>query len=827
MKTVSLNSVSNEIDLPNNSDNLENSLYIISPSNITLGVGGLKSKTNRFVTRCISATIVFLFLSSWITVNPVAAATGTLLTLNTPSSSVGEGDTITFTGRLIRADTGAGIAYATVKIYDSDTWPTPHDLLASGTTDAYGYFSISWVAKPMDWLDRTVEIYAKYDGSSVYNSSTSSQYTVTVTEKKATTLTLDAPASTSIPEGDNITFTGRLTRKDTGAGVAGATIKLYDSDTWPIPHDFLASGTTNSTGYFSITWTAAPMDLLDSTVEVYAKYEGSTTLKDATSSERVITVTEKKATTLTLDAPASTAYKWGSVTFVGRLTRDDTRAGVGGVVINIYDKDLLFDDFLVSGATDGSGNFSITWTVWPSADDFDDTVEVYAKFDGSRTLASSSSSVFTIRIVGVSTTLILNHPPSEVREGDVVTFTGRLTRNDTGAGIAYTIIKIYDADWLGGDLLVSGYTNSDGYFSLNWAAKPMDLLDRIVEVYAEFEGLAELTSSESAQYEMKIGEKLLPPTPGALAESEHPYRNNTDNWWTITEPGAGQMRVHFSRLETESGWDYVFVYDENYTLMASYTGTHNNIWTPWINGGIVRIRLRSNAIGVAYGFVVDAKESKATPQEPVPTNKYAVIVGVGDYERKWCIPISYLSDYALRWKTYLEGKGYQTYVLTDGRATEANIKSTVAKVVMQATANDTIAYVHLAHGGKNKLTCYDYYKMISDDELQTMFSNYRGKLFVFLEACHSGSMNEVVTADPNKASRYMATPCAADTIAWTCWSRTFLTNGLVYGRSGHQDMEGNFLWAKTEYMESLRRRGCSPVPVPQEFDGNPFVSFYL
>ena len=36
------------------------------------------------------------------------------------------------------------------------------DFLASGETSEDGSFSITWVAKKMDWWDDTVEVYARY-----------------------------------------------------------------------------------------------------------------------------------------------------------------------------------------------------------------------------------------------------------------------------------------------------------------------------------------------------------------------------------------------------------------------------------------------------------------------------------------------------------------------------------------------------------------------------------------------------------------------------------------------------------------------------------------
>ena len=102
----------------------------------------------------------------------------TSLTLDEPPSSVSAGSTNIFTGKLIRADTGEGVSGATIKIYDSDIeWD---DLLASGTTGSDGTFSIEWTAKATDWWDNTAEIYAKFEGDDIYESSKSSQYTITM-----------------------------------------------------------------------------------------------------------------------------------------------------------------------------------------------------------------------------------------------------------------------------------------------------------------------------------------------------------------------------------------------------------------------------------------------------------------------------------------------------------------------------------------------------------------------------------------------------------------------------------------------------------------------
>mgnify|MGYP002682725092 CR=1 FL=1 len=66
-------------------------------------------------------------------------------------------------------------------------------------------------------------------------------------------------------------------------------------------------------------------------------------------------------------------------------------------------------------------------------------------------------------------------------------------------------------------------------------------------------------------------------------ESEHPYRSNMDETWTIDGgSSATRIRLHFSRLETEPAFDWVLILDENDNVVESYTADYSDIWTPWI-----------------------------------------------------------------------------------------------------------------------------------------------------------------------------------------------------------------------------------------------------
>ena len=149
---------------------------------------------------------------------------------------------------------------------------------------------------------------------------------------------------------------------------------------------------------------------------------------------------------------------------------------------------------------------------------------------------------------------------------------------------------------------VTGTTNTNGDFTVTYTAP---------QVTSQTTMALTATTSNTG-YNNGSGSITITinPVNTNLAESVHPYPNLYDNIWTITEPGAGQIRLHFSRLETESRYDFVYIYDKNNVQIARYYGNHNDMWTPWIDGDTVKVRLRSDRSITKFGFIVDMKETK-------------------------------------------------------------------------------------------------------------------------------------------------------------------------------------------------------------------------
>lgn len=102
-------------------------------------------------------------------------------------------------------------------------------------------------------------------------------------------------------------------------------------------------------------------------------------------------------TSLVLEKPPTSAQLGSSLTLTGRLLEANTNKPIAKAKIKILDRDIGGDDLLASGITDEGGNFVVAWTA-RKTDPFDNTVEVYAKFEGNEDYEKSESKTFVIEV---------------------------------------------------------------------------------------------------------------------------------------------------------------------------------------------------------------------------------------------------------------------------------------------------------------------------------------------------------------------------------------------------------------------------------------------
>ncbi len=87
-------------------------------------------------------------------------------------------------------------------------------------------------------------------------------------------------------------------------------------------------------------------------------------------------------------------------------------------------------------------------------------------------------------------------------------------------------------------------------------------------------------------------------------QSPHPYGNNGDCTWTYNN-GTGGYTFHFSQLDLEEDFDYLYVRDGNGNILATYTGTLGEFSSPCISTPTASVQLVTDPAVTAQGFTID------------------------------------------------------------------------------------------------------------------------------------------------------------------------------------------------------------------------------
>ena len=254
-----------------------------------------------------------------------------------------------------------------------------------------------------------------------------------------------------------------------------------------------------------------------------------------------------------------------------------------------------------TGTTNANGDFITTYTAPSVQTQTQFTISTIATKTGY--IAESDSSTITVNpptntIPQLAMTL--TKASNTLVSGQNTQLTAHVT-----SGISPVANAIVTISTSGGILNpTAGTTNANGDFITTYTAPT-------VQTPTQFTISA---STTKAGYEAGVSNDVITINPVStnLPESPHPYPNSYENTWTISEPGATQIRIHFSRLETEEYFDDLYIYDKNNVQIAIYNGNNDGIWTDWINGDSVKVRLISDGSIRKYGFIVDQIETRGT-----------------------------------------------------------------------------------------------------------------------------------------------------------------------------------------------------------------------
>ena len=78
----------------------------------------------------------------------------------------------------------------------------------------------------------------------------------------------------------------------------------------------------------------------------------------------------------------------------------------------------------------------------------------------------------------------------------------------------------------------------------------------------------------------------------AVVEEDISLTGSATGWYSVEKPGALNLAVYFTNITLASG-DYLEVYDEEMNLLANYTTSTTDVWTPEGGGDILYIHLVS------------------------------------------------------------------------------------------------------------------------------------------------------------------------------------------------------------------------------------------
>jgi subtilisin family serine protease len=110
-------------------------------------------------------------------------------------------------------------------------------------------------------------------------------------------------------------------------------------------------------------------------------------------------------------------------------------------------------------------------------------------------------------------------------------------------------------------------------------------------------------------------------------QSDHNYLDNHLYNWTIVKPGYSNIAIHFKNLSLESNYDQLKLYDNGGKEFASYSGTHNDLWSPSVSGDTIKIIWQTDSNTNSYGIFIDQVLNGTTNMTYNWTNCSKVIDG--------------------------------------------------------------------------------------------------------------------------------------------------------------------------------------------------------
>jgi len=338
-------------------------------------------------------------------------------------------------------------------------------------------------------------------------------------------------------------------------------------------------------------------------------------------------------------------------------------------------------------------------------------------------------------------------------------------------------------------------------------------------------------------------------TPQPISYSIHGFVLKAFNGHPITGAGVTLYR------DVYEGWSQIGSTTTNANGYYSYTyNTYD---------AMSQCRVVSSASGYYDGADTvtvsgtDVNMGALSLSSLTPGTKYAIIVGISDYQDASLKDLTVCDEDASDWYNYLTTvMGYQSsnvwvygdshsenYPKYDGLATESNVIAALQNLNTIAGQNDIICFIFSGHGGGDFLGS-SYLRMwdtnygqngqdgdLYDTELDDYVGAWSaGKIFIFLDSCLSGGFIPEIEALGNYGFIFMTTTCTEagegynnPELGNSEWTYYFLEFGLIdhFESSPLTAMEECFDYAFQYYPHYVTS------DYPQEADGYSAAGFTL
>ena len=88
-------------------------------------------------------------------------------------------------------------------------------------------------------------------------------------------------------------------------------------------------------------------------------------------------------------------------------------------------------------------------------------------------------------------------------------------------------------------------------------------------------------------------------------ESAHPYADNFEKVWEVSEGNSKSIKLHFEYINMEARYDFLYILDENDNVVQTYSGSYSDITTPVIAGSTAKIKIVTDGSVTKPGFKMD------------------------------------------------------------------------------------------------------------------------------------------------------------------------------------------------------------------------------